>query len=251
MFLIFTCISFPSNVHRIYCFDQKIGFVCRDMGIMSIKPSTTLFFLMVFNGLCKLCSKLYILIVWNWGWCAIIRCNLGTRKLWTLMLDNSVLFNSIIKFNFLTLFNVIMLCFFPVEALHLMVLHRSRPVNLLDETHHRLFTVWLEWAVISRLEIWEFWCAICNWISTYIRVNIVSKICRKSITVVKFHSKCLIIDCTPCSTWWTRWSLSLSLVVISELNFPQIFAAKLEFMILRNNLNMIGSLVSTKFLCFK
>jgi hypothetical protein len=86
-----------------------------------------------------------------------------------------------------------------IETLSMMLLHASITMHLLNKSNHRLVTLRVEVDVVTGSNSWEPTSTVTKRIITNGVFNIVPEITNKSLAIVQFDSKCLIVDSTPCT----------------------------------------------------
>jgi hypothetical protein len=111
-----------------------------------------------------------------------------------------------------------------IETLSMMLLHASITMHLLNKSNHRLVTLRVEVDVVTGSNSREPTSTVTKRIITNGVFNIVPEITNKSLAIVQFDSKCLIVDSTPCTIdcltialIFSRALLCLSLVAIKKL----------------------------------
>jgi len=134
------------------------------------------------------------------------------------MLCNNNIFLHLWRYDFLGFFIVILLSSACMEALGLMLSHgvlfASDRLILLNESNHGLVTLWIKLVVVSRFKCCKFEDSVLFGLSKWIFCNwwlkVISEICYKSLSILKFKRETLIINHCPVTlNQFTITSLSI------------------------------------------
>jgi hypothetical protein len=138
-----------------------------------------------------------------------------------------------------------------LKASDFVILHgRGIFTSLLHESNHCLIALWIEFVIISRLNLTEggksrFEC-LFNWVSWDLWLQIVSEVSNESKSIFELNIESLIIDGSPLSFncclstfWFTSAEYSLSLVVLSEVDVVEVSRLEVEMMVVSHQLHFV------------